>query len=55
MSFLESSTKKYKDIINSDEELKRKLESTKKLVNAAFKEQEKLQAENDKLAKKYNV
>jgi len=52
MSLLESSTEKYKDIINSDKELNGKLNSTRSEINYTLKEQKKLQAENDKLAAK---
>lgn len=55
MSLLESSTEKYKDIINSDEKLKGKLESTRSKINSALEEQGQLQDKNDELAAKYDV
>lgn len=48
-------TERYKDVIDGDEKLRVKLNSAIKEVNSVLKEREKLQTENDKLAKKYNV
>ena len=47
---LDNTYKKYKDIIDSDGELKMKLNDAIKKVKIALEEQEKLQAKNDKLA-----